>query len=209
VLWRRFKLFLFLVLLIGLLGEAGFLYWQEHQPRENPFDAIITSVAKDEGVDPFLIRAVIWRESRFKPMTHGTADERGLMQVTPEAGQIWAKANKISNFTADDLYQPETNIRAGTWYLNRSIRRWSQANADDPIPFALAEYNAGRSNALKWVDPASPQDHNAFLQRITFPGTRNYVEVILEKRDQYRTELARSPWYRDYLAANPATTETP
>jgi soluble lytic murein transglycosylase len=208
VLWRRFKLFLFFVLLIGLLGEVAFLYWREHQPKENPFDPIITSVARDNGVDPFLIRALIWRESRFNPLTHGTADERGLMQVTPEAGQIWAKANKIPNFTPDSLYDAETNVRAGTWYLNRSIRRWSQANVDDPIPFALAEYNAGRSNALKWVDPSSPQDHNAFMQRITYPGTRKYVEVILEKRDQYRDILAHNPWYRDYLAANP-TTQTP
>ncbi len=208
MLWRRFKLFLFFVLLIGLLGEVAFLYWREHQPKENPFDPIITSVARDNGVDPFLIRALIWRESRFNPLTHGTADERGLMQVTPEAGQIWAKANKIPNFTPDSLYDAETNVRAGTWYLNRSIRRWSQANVDDPIPFALAEYNAGRSNALKWVDPSSPQDHNAFMQRITYPGTRKYVEVILEKRDQYRDILAHNPWYRDYLAANP-TTQTP
>ena len=74
------------------------------------------------------------------------------MQVTPEVGQMWAKANKIEDFKDDDLYDPETNIRAGTWYLNRAIKRWSQT--DDPVTFALAEYNAGRSNALKWVDPA-------------------------------------------------------
>jgi soluble lytic murein transglycosylase len=93
--------------------------------------------------------------------------------------------------------------------LNLSIRKWSQANVDDPIPFALAEYNAGRSNSLKWQDPANPQDHTAFLQRITYPGTRKYVEVILAKRAQYRTSLAQDRWYRDYAAANPLTNQAP
>jgi soluble lytic murein transglycosylase len=209
VLWRWFKLLLFLVLLIVLVGEAGLYYWREHQPRENPYDPIITSVAKENGVDPFLIRALIWRESRFDPSTHGAADERGLMQVRPVVGEEWAKAKKIPDFKADDLYDVTTNIRVGTWRLARSIRLWTQADVDDPVPFALAEYNAGRSNALKWVDPASPLDHNAFMERITFPGTRKYVEVILAKREQYRTALAHDRWYQEYAAANPTNAPTP
>ncbi len=207
MLWRGFKRFVFVVLLIGLLGGAGFYYWQEHQPRENPYDPIISSVAKENGVDPFLIRALIWRESRFDPTTHGAADERGLMQVRPVVGEEWAKAKKIPDFKPDDLYDVTTNIRVGTWRLARSIRLWTQANVDDPVPFALAEYNAGRSNALKWVDPTSPLDHNAFMERITFPGTRKYVEVILAKREQYRDVLAQNRWYRDYAAANPTTAQ--
>lgn len=203
MLWRWFKIFVFLVLLFGLVAEVGYFYWQEHQPRENPLDPMITRIAKDNGVDPFLIRALIWRESRFDPTTHGLADERGLMQMTPDAGQIWAKANKVTNFKPDDLYDPETNIRAGTWYLNRSIKKWAQVNVDDPVYFALAEYNAGRSNALKWQDPANPQDHRAFMQRITYPGTRKYVEVILAQRDMYRKNLADNRWYREYSEANP------
>ena len=209
MLWRWIKILFFFIVLIGLLGASGYIYWQTRVPHESPYDPIITSVAHDEGVDPFLIRALIWRESRFLPNTHGTADERGLMQITPEAGQIWAKANKISNFSPDNLYDPETNIRAGTWYLNRSIHRWSQVNADDPVTFALAEYNAGRSNALRWVDPANPQDHNAFLQRITYAGTRKYVEVILEQRAKYRADLSTNRWYKDYAKANPTVSQTP
>ena len=201
---RGLVLLLLTLIVLSLAGGAGYLYWKNQQPQETVYDPIIVNVARHEGVDPFLIRALIWRESRFNPLTHGLADERGLMQVTPEAGQIWAKANKIPNFQPDDLYDPTTNIRAGTWYLNRSIRRWSQT--DDPVTFALAEYNAGRSNALKWVDPANPQDHNAFMDRITFPSTRLYVEKILMKRDQYREDLAKNRWYREFLTANSTAT---
>lgn len=190
------------------MAEVAYLHWRHHPPQENIYDPIIIQVSHDDGVDPFLIRALVWRESRFRPNTHGAADERGLMQVTPEAGQRWAKANKIPDFQPDSLYDPETNIRAGTWYLARSIRLWSQANVDDPVTFALAEYNAGRSNALKWVDPAQPLSHIAFLDRITYPSTRKYVEVILSQREYFRAALGNSPLYRA-VAAPPTMTQAP
>jgi len=204
---RRFSLPLLAFLFVVLAGQVGYLYWEEHQPKESVYDPLIAGIARNDGVDPFLVRALIWRESRFDPLTHGLADEHCLMQVTPEVGQMWAKANKVEDFTDDDLYDPETNIRAGTWYLNRALKRWS--NTDDPVTFALAEYNAGRSNALKWVDPIAPLDHTAFLDRITFPGTRKYVEVILEKRDQYRTVLGKNRWYRDDAEADGPVTQSP
>lgn len=204
---RRFSIPLLVFLLAVLVGEVAFLHWRERQPKEKPCDPIIAMVARETGVDPFLIRALISRESKFEPLTHGSADEHGLMQVTPEVGQMWAKANKIPNFQDDSLYDPTTNIRVGTWYLNRAIKQWSQT--DDPVTFALAQYNAGRSNALKWVDPAAPQDHNAFLERITFPSTRKYVDTILHQRDQYRKSFANNRWYRDFATNSPAVTSAP
>ncbi len=199
----RVSLPLLAVLLLVLTGELGYLYWDAHQPKESVYDPAIVAVAREEGVDPFLIRALIWRESRFNPSIYGTAQEHGLMQITPAAGEAWAKANKIANFQPEDLFDPVTNIRAGTWYLNRALKHWSQT--DDPATFALAEYNAGRSNALKWVDPNDPQNHLAFLQRITFPSTRKYVEVILEKREEYRVVLAHNRWYKEFSSDSAVT----
>jgi soluble lytic murein transglycosylase len=195
-------LFFTLVFLV-LAGAAGYLYWKSQQPQESIYDPIIVNVARNEGVDPFLIRALIWRESHFDPLTHGGADEHGLMQVRPDVGQIWAKANKVEDFNADKLYDPETNIRVGTWYLNKSLKRWSQT--DDPATFALAEYNAGHSNALKWVDPLAPQSHLAFLDRITYPNTRKYVETILAKRAEFNRDFADDRWYKEDFDA-PSTT---
>jgi soluble lytic murein transglycosylase len=203
VLPYRISVPLLVLFVATLIGELTFLYWREHQPKESIYDPVIVEVAREEGVDPFLIRALVWRESRFDPLIYGLAQEHGLMQVTPAVGEEWAKANKIANFKPEDLFDPVTNIRAGTWYLNRALKHWSQT--DDPVPFALAEYNAGRSNALKWVDPTAPQDHMAFLQRITYPTTLKYVEVILEKRDEYRSRLAHDRWYREFSAASVAS----
>lgn len=196
----RISVPLLAALLLALIGELAYLDWRAHQPRESRYDPAIVEVARETGIDPFLVRALVWRESHFNALIYGTAQEHGLMQVTPTAGEAWAKANKIPNFQPSDLFDPVTNLRAGTWYLEHALQHWSQT--DDPATFALAEYNAGRSNALKWVDPNNPQDHLAFLQRITFPSTRRYVETILEKRDEYRIALAHNRWYRDYAASS-------
>ncbi len=200
--------YLFLTLVfLALAGAGGYLYWKSQQPQRSVFDPIIVNVARNEGVDPFLIRALIWRESRFDPLTHGGADEHGLMQVRPDVGQMWAKANKVEDYNDDKLYDPETNIRVGTWYLVRSLKRYSQT--DDPAAFALAEYNAGHSNAEKWIDPLAPQSHAAFLDRITFPGTRKYVDVILAKRDEFTQEFANDPIYKADPGVPAPATNTP
>lgn len=205
--FRRILFRLLVIVFLLAAGWVGYLYWDIHQPRESVYDPNIVVIARNAGVDPFLVRALIWRESRFNPITHGAADEHGLMQVTPEVGQMWAKANKIENYKDDDLYDAETNIRVGTWYLNRAIKKWSQT--DDPVTFALAEYNAGRTNALKWVDPQAPTSHTAFLERITFPTTRSYVETIIAQRERYRTIFGNNRWYRDESAPNTSSTQTP
>jgi soluble lytic murein transglycosylase len=201
--FRRLQLPLLVFLLVVLAGEGAWLWWQSRQPRENQYDPLIVQIAREDGVDPFLVRALIWRESQFNPRTYGSAQEHGLMQVRPVVGQDWARAHKVAGYQDDDLYDPATNIRVGTWYLARAIHRWTQT--DDPVAFALAEYNAGRTNALKWVDPNAPENHMAFLERITFPSTRKYVQTILHKRDEYRQKLGQNRWYRDFANSNAVT----
>ena len=127
---RGLVAFLLIVIVAAAAAWGGYLFWKSQQPQESVFDPLIVSISRQEGVDPFLIRALIWRESRFDPLTHGSADEHGLMQVTPEVGQLWAKENKVEDYKDDDLYKPETNIRVGIWYLNRALRHWAQT--DDP-----------------------------------------------------------------------------
>ena len=207
---RRWLTSLLLVLMLAVLaGECAYLYWRERQPRENAFEYYIVTLSREAGMDPFLIRAVISRESKFDPLCHGADDERGLMQVMPNVGQMWAKANKIENYHDEDLYDPVTNIRVGTWYLKRSIGLWMKDDVDDPVVFALAEYNAGRTNARRWVDPLNPRDHVAFLDRITFPGTRKYVDVIMSRREQFAKDFADNRFYRDAVASHPTASATP
>ena len=152
--------------------------------EENQFDTHIFAMARRYDLPPDLIRAVIWRESRFDPNVYGRAKERGLMQVTPIAAQDWINSEKIKDFDLDDLYDPHTNIHAGTFYLARALERWK--DREDPLPFARAKYTAGRTHARRWVDPANPGSREAFLARIDYPTTKKYIEVIEKKYDEYR-----------------------
>jgi soluble lytic murein transglycosylase len=183
---------LLLILFIGLaFWGASEYYAQKTRSKETLFDPLIFSITSKYNVDPFLVRAVIWRESRFNPNATGEAGERGLMQVMGIAASDWVIAEKIKQFQETDLFDPKTNIQAGTWYLARGLRRWKET--DNPIPFALAEYNAGRGNVYRWIDPAQPLSSAAFIARIDYPGTKKYIEVISRKHIEYQHHYFRSP----------------
>ena len=81
-------------------------------------------------------------------------------------------------------YNPITNTLAGTYYLAKLMRRYTLT--DDPLPYALADYNAGRGNVVRWNDGAAATNSAAFIQQITFPGTSNYVLTVLARYEQYR-----------------------
>ncbi len=148
--------------------------------RQHAFDAEILRAAEANQVHPALISSIIWKESRFDPRALGKAGEIGLMQVTDGAAQDWAHAHKISNFDSSQLWDTETNIGIGTWYLARAIRHWEQLPCPDPLPVALAEYNAGRTRAKAWT-ASQPADTEAFVAAITIDSTRDYIQDILAR----------------------------
>lgn len=154
--------------------------------RFQQHDALIRTVAAEHQLDPMLVKAVIWRESRFDSQKFGTAGERGLMQVSEKAAEEWAQQAKAQNFRVEELFDAKTNVEAGSWYLHRAIEHWQ--NQPNPLPFALAEYNAGASRALRW---AGGEDTKAipaktFLENIDFPGTRKYVDSIIARYEFYK-----------------------
>ena len=73
---------------------------------------------------------------------------------------------------------------AGTWYFRKLLKRY--AHTDNPIPYALADYNAGRGNVLKWNQGAAVTNSVAFIAQIGFPGTRDYVQSVLRRYAHYR-----------------------
>jgi len=151
----------------------------------NAFDDLIQQTADRYQIEPELVKAVVWQESRFRPDTVGKAGERGLMQVMEPAASEWAKAENIQTFQPTDLLDAKTNLEAGTWYLARALSRY--ADRDDPIPFALAEYNAGKSRADRWIQGAEDDTSaEAFMAAIDFPTTLNYVENIIARRRFYQ-----------------------
>ena len=176
---RQWWLVLALGLIALLIYRGARRAWLErHQ------DQIILAVAGRYGVDPALVKAVIWRESRFDPDARGRSGEIGLMQVMKAAGDDWARAEKIPLYWHRRLFDPEKNVRAGTWYLKTMLNRYR--HTDNPIPFALAAYNAGPGNADQWATGKARTSSAAFIQQIGFPGTREYVKSVMERYEFYR-----------------------
>ncbi|MBA3544316.1 MAG: transglycosylase SLT domain-containing protein [Chthoniobacterales bacterium] len=173
---------------IGLLalrsGDPFYTLFEWLSPaRFQQYDQLIHVVSASNDLDPMLVKAVVWRESRFDPNKLGGAGERGLMQVSEIAAREWVEENRIENFRVEELLDPKINLEAGAWYLHRAMRHWQAAK--DPTPFALAEYNAGASRAQRWAggDGRKPISAKTFQKNIDFPGTKNYVGSIL---DRYR-----------------------
>ena len=199
----RFLQRLLFALLLAALAAAGWVLWNAPDPsytfyswlagaRYSRYDAIIGDLAKKHGLDPLLVKAIVWRESAFHPDKVGTSGERGLMQVGEAAAKDWAQAEKIETFMPTDLFDPKTNLEVGTWYFKKALDRWKQK--DDPLPFALAEYNAGRVRVDRWItesgrgNEATSQD---LLQAIDFPTTRRYVDDIMARHRFY--QQAKTP----------------
>ena len=168
-------------------GDPLYAFYEWMSPaRFHQYDRLIRSVALEHHLDPMLVKAVVWRESRFDPKKRGTHGERGLMQVSELAANEWARENRIAGFNADQLFDPKTNLEAGTWYLHRAVEHWSHQS--DPTAFALAEYNAGASRAQRWSGGKGVAEisEREFLQKIDFPATRRYVESIILRYKFYK-----------------------
>lgn len=166
----------------SVLGWFLYVRWREHSQ-----DTVIRAAAARYGVDGALVKAVVWRESWFDPAARGKAGEIGLMQIREPAAREWAEAERITGFHHEHILDPGSNTLAGAWYLAKLLRRYP--HTDDPVPYALGDYNAGRGNVLKWNQGAAATNSQQFLTQMTFPGTRRYIEEVKRRREKYRGEF--------------------
>lgn len=176
-----------LALLAGRSGDFVYTAYEWISPaRFHQFDNLIRAIATEHQLDPMLVKAVVWRESRFDPQKIGTAGERGLMQVSERAAREWARENHANDFDTNQLFDPKINLEAGSWYLHRAFQHWD--HQQDPAAFALAEYNAGASRAQRWAnnDSATQMGDETFRTNIDFPSTRKYVETVLKRYRFYQ-----------------------
>ncbi len=205
--FRLLRRLLLLVLLVAVgVGVWVFLRFPDPEytaselvfrQRFHRYDALITDAARRHGVDPALVKAVVWRESRFRPDKEGGAGERGLMQIGATAAAEWAKSERVEGFTPERLFEPRVNVECGAWLLGRGLRFYGGRGVDDPVPFTLAEYNAGRSRVARWVAGAADRDRDPrtpgnqlsgddLQAAIGFPGTKQYVEDVRARMRFYQ-----------------------
>jgi soluble lytic murein transglycosylase len=166
-------------ILVGALGGFLLVNSERFQRTLEEFtlplrhEDIIRQQAAEKDVPADLIAAVIYNESRFRDQT-SNAGARGLMQITPGTAKVIEALSGGQTFESEDLADPDINIRYGTFYLRYLIEKFGQNDVA-----ALAAYNAGETNVAAWGGGDLQVD------QIPFPETREYVENVLDKREEY------------------------
>ena len=155
--------------------------------REMKYDKIIHAAAAKHGVDPMLIKAIIFTESTFVPSKVGKDGEIGLMQIRKAAATDWANARGVPLPSKAEMYKPELNIEIGTWYITRALKRWYKN--PDFLRMALAEYNAGYSRILEWMADCNQDTDQLMANKpvgiYADKVCKKYVEYVIfnEKND--------------------------
>jgi soluble lytic murein transglycosylase len=146
---------------------------------------VIRKQAAEKRLDPALIAAVIYAESKFAPH-QSSAGAEGLMQILPDTAYFIAHLSGGSRFTASDLATPSINVAYGSYYL-----RYLLDHYDGNEMLAVAAYNGGLANVDRWVARARAQGGHLTVAAIPFPETRAYVERVLGAQQDYRDAYAR------------------
>ena len=147
---------------------------------------IIRQQARDKGLDPALIAAVIYAESRFRDGQTSAAGAQGLMQLTPATARMIARKSGGVAFTVQDLGTPQVNISYGSWYLRYLMQRYAGNQT-----FALAAYNGGEGNVDRWIAAAEQRDEALTIEAIPFSETRTYVRRVQDAQRHYRHSYPR------------------
>jgi soluble lytic murein transglycosylase len=147
--------------------------------------SVIRQQAAEKHLDPALIAAVIFAETKFDPRP-SPAGAEGLMQILPDTAYFIAHLSGGSRFTAADLATPQINVAYGSYYLRYLLNHY-----DGNEMLAVAAYNAGLANVDSWVAQATAAGRPLTVAAIPFPETRAYVQRVLEAQQDYRATYAR------------------
>jgi len=135
----------------------------------------VTKYAEECEVDPLLIFAIIKAESDFNSQAKSHNDAKGLMQLMDKT------AIELSKQVEVDLYDPETNIKLGTYYFSQLLEKY-----DNQVGIALAAYNAGMGNVNNWIERGTIKADGTDLENIPYKETNMYVRRILNDYEMYQ-----------------------
>jgi soluble lytic murein transglycosylase len=170
--------------LAGLIAVSA-----EHAVHEQSLPLSDASVIREQAaakhLDPALIAAVIYAETKFDPRTSPTGAE-GLMQIEPATAQFLAHLSGGYRFTTSDLATPSVNVAYGSYYLRYLLDHY---NGNETL--AVAAYNGGLANVDTWVARANAAGRRLTVAAIPFPETREYVQRVLGAQRAYRATYRR------------------
>lgn len=146
-----------------------------------PYRLQIVSEARKRGLDPRLVLAIMKQESQFKPNAKSPSAARGLLQLTIDAAERYAKRAGVNGVTEDALYRPEVAIAIGSEYLAQLSKMFgglSEAIA--------ASYNGGEDNVARWLARSNQRDEGVFTAEVGFTESKNYVYKVMSFYRAYR-----------------------
>lgn len=151
-----------------------------------PYYEIVMTEAEKNDLNPALVYGVIRAESGFDPNAVSHADARGLMQMTPQTFEwVQTMIPDSENLTAEDLFDPEVNIRFGCELLSLLISHYDNEST------AICAYNAGMGNVTSWLENPEYSSDGVTLNVIPFGETQEYLKRVIANRDMYRRLYAR------------------
>ena len=180
------KIILLAVLALGLLALIAVLL-QEKAPEPATiktypmeYTDLIRANAAEQEIDPAYVAAIILAESSYNPDATSAVNAQGLMQIMPDTG-AWL-AGKFGEEYADGcLYNPETSIRYGCWYLGYLTRRFG-----GDLMLATAAYHSGQGTVDKWLANPLYSANGVKLDVIPGPEAEKYVARVLNYYEEYK-----------------------
>ncbi|HML17684.1 MAG TPA: transglycosylase SLT domain-containing protein [Bryobacteraceae bacterium] len=161
------------------LDSAPKEFWRYAFPM--PYRDELEKFSKHNGMDPFLVAALIRQESEFNPKAVSHQNARGLTQILPSTGRELSRRLKLRPYTTARLFQPAVNLELGTYYLKTMAD-----TLGGHYEAALAAYNAGLSRAHSWLSWGNFREPAEFIETVPFSETRSYIQTVLRNADVYR-----------------------
>lgn len=166
---KLFKILIVLILVIIILNIKNFI--KPFYPIKY-YDYVMT-YSKKYDIDPYIVWSVIKAESNFDERAQSHKNAMGLMQITIPTANWIAEKMRLVDFSEKKLFNPETNISMGCWYLNNLS---SEFKGD--MDLVLAAYNGGRGNVNKWLSSHKYSKNGKTLYYIPFKETDEYVKKV-------------------------------
>ncbi|HBB29710.1 MAG TPA: lytic transglycosylase [Clostridiales bacterium] len=145
------------------------------------YQEIVTTYAEKYNLDPYLVYSIIKVESGFDASAKSYKGAIGLMQIMPQTGEYISNLLGEQGFTEGKLYDPEINIRYGTYYFSKLYK-----NYYEDLDMALAAYNGGEGNVRRWIREDSEGKKYIDMNDLMFEETRKYLYKVKKNYLFYR-----------------------
>ena len=169
------------VLIAILILYFGFIFAMKRYVYPYKYGEYINKYSEEYELDPYLVLSIIKTESNFKEDALSNKGAKGLMQIMDTTGEWVSSEIGIDSFNTSLLYDAETNIKMGCWYLNNLTNEFN-----NNIDLAIAAYNGGSGNVSRWLTLEECSSDGETLDYIPFPETKKYVDKVKANYSIYK-----------------------